>query len=179
MKKVLYILIGLILLIKPSPVKADELIAEGSALMKVADAVKDDRADRVKILTAFLGHYNSPLTEYAEVIVDSANENGIDWRLIPAISGVESTFCKSIPYGSNNCWGWSNGTYRFTDLGEAVKIISSGIKKGYYNKGLTTPETMSRVYCPPSTTWGGNVRFFMNKIDSMAYELAQSPKFYL
>src|ERR1035437_123786 len=46
---------------------------------------------RVKILTSFLKQYNSPLTPYASDFVQMADRYNLDWKLVAAISGVEST----------------------------------------------------------------------------------------
>lgn len=122
---------------------------------------------RVINLRNFLEKYNSPLAIYAEDFVKYADKNNIDYRLVPAISGVESTFGKKIPYDSYNAYGWANGDYKFESWSDSIAIVSSVLKEKYIDKGAVTVQQISRIYAPPSTTWGGNVSFFMSKIDTL------------
>lgn len=122
---------------------------------------------RVINLRNFLEKYNSPLAIYAEDIVKYADKNNIDYRLVPAISGVESTFGKKIPYDSYNAYGWANGDYKFESWSDSIATVSSVLKKNYIDRGAVTVQQISRIYAPPSTTWGSNVSFFMSKIDTL------------
>src|SRR6185436_17585531 len=77
-----------------------ELIQEGSI-----DA-------REKVLKEYLASKNSPLDKNAKDFIEAADKYHLDWKLVPAISGVESSFGKAIPNDSYNGWGWgysSNG----------------------------------------------------------------------
>lgn len=143
------------------PVIAETVpIAGHSASLMLKNAGKPDvRPDRVR---RFLVKYNSPLIPHAKLIVELADKYEIDWRLVTAISGVESTFCKAIPYNSYNCWGWRNGDHYFKNYSDALEIVSKALGNNYYKKGLKSPEAIARVYAPPSTAWARNVRFFMN-----------------
>ena len=119
MKKLLTILAFLaILTFKPDSVSADSLVAESSASLKT-EATADER---VAILENFLEGYNSPLAKYSEVFIATADKYELDWRLIPAITGVESTFGKRIPYNSFNAYGWANGVYKFTSWEESIAV---------------------------------------------------------
>src|SRR5690348_2794535 len=53
--------------------------------------------ERVTRLQAFLQTYNSPLADDAKTFVAQADRNNLDWKLVAAIAGVESTFGKEIP----------------------------------------------------------------------------------
>lgn len=117
-------------------------------------------------LSRFLKSHNSPLVPYANLFIEKAELYDLsDWKLIPAISGVESTFGKHIPKDSFNAWGWANGAYSFTSWENAIDEVTKTISQKYIARGLDTPEKMSPVYAPPSTTWAGKVRFFMKKMD--------------
>lgn len=145
----------------------ENMVAETSAhyfAVSQLPIVKQDT--RVARLKAFFEYHNSALSPHAEYIVNVADEYYIPWTLIPAISGVESTFCKHIPYNSYNCWGWRNGDHRFSDYQEAIAVISKALRTKYFDRGATTPERISPIYAPPSKTWGSKVRFFMEKIES-------------
>ena len=124
---------------------------------------------RAENLRNFLEKFNSPLAPYAQDIVASADENGLDYRLVPAISGVESTFGKNIPYDSYNAYGWANGNYNFTSWPDSIAKVSETLKSGYIDKGALTIAKIAKRYAPPSTTWGYNVKYFVSKIDTLPF----------
>src|SRR5579864_6730558 len=59
--------------------------------------INEVRDNRVEILQKFLEQYNSPLASNAETFVKEADKNKIDWKLLPSIAGVESTFAHAEP----------------------------------------------------------------------------------
>jgi len=120
---------------------------------------------RVLKLSQFLNKHNSGLVPYAEYLVKRADFYKLPWHLVAAIAGVESTFCRHIPYNSANCWGWNNGNFRFRSFGYGIETVSKTLANRYFQNGRTTPETIGPVYAPPSSTWAGKVRSFMNKIE--------------
>lgn len=147
---------------------ADTYVGEHSAELfsevQFASRVPDDRVTK---LEQFLETQKSPLAPYAKVFVLTADKYELpDWKLVPAITGVESTFGKAIPFNSYNAYGWANGECSFKNWVESIEIVTKTLKEKYVNKGLTTPETIAPVYAPPSNTWAGKVRFFMQKIDN-------------
>ncbi|MCS7092203.1 MAG: hypothetical protein NZM26_02535 [Patescibacteria group bacterium] len=123
---------------------------------------------RVIKLRNFLTKHNSPLAPYAEIFVKSADKHNIDWRLVPAITGVESSFGKRIPPNSYNAYGWANGKHKFDSWESSIEHVTKTLREKYYNKGANTIEKIGRKYAPPSNTWSKNVRFFMNQIDQDA-----------
>lgn len=123
---------------------------------------------RASIIRSYLEKYDSPLVPYADYIVEIADENEIDFRLITAIAQQESNLCKVIPPGSYNCWGWgihSAGTLGFESYEEGVRVVSEGLKKEYINKGLLIPEHIMQKYTPLSSgSWAYGVRLFMEEM---------------
>jgi len=85
------------------PVLAVESVSEQTAQLASFASILVDK--RVDTLRAFLHEYNSPLENDAVSFVREADANAIDWKLVAAIAGTESTFGKHIPYGSYNAWG--------------------------------------------------------------------------
>ena len=130
---------------------------------------KDTRAEKLNV---YLTKHNSPAVEFTEVFVQKADEYGLDWRLVAAIFGVESTFGKHVPKDSYNGWGWGIPTGAASGIGfknwdNGIDVVSKGLKEKYVDRGLDTVEKMGRVYAPPSTTWAANVKFFMNEIENV------------
>lgn len=149
----------------PSPVRAETREPDPSATLRkeIRIVKKDTRALKLR---GYLARYASPLADYADTIILKSDRYGVPWSLVVSIAGVESTFCKQIPYQSSNCWGWNNGDHVFKDYDDALEIVTRTLRYNYIDKGLATPEAMARVYAPPSNVWGWKVRYFMNQINS-------------
>ena len=151
---------------KPITVKA-ELDAGSSAVPKFAMTQPSTFDYRVYTLRKFLGRFDSPLTPYSLEFIKTADYYGIDWRMVPAISGVESTFGKAIPSNSYNAYGWVNGDYKFKSWPDSIQTVSMTLRKNYIDKGATSISRISRIYAPPSKTWGAKVEYFEGKISPL------------
>lgn len=166
-KKTCILLVFTYFILSPDPIKAGGQEAGVSAMPKFREqkAVKFDY--RVYTLRKFLNKNNSPLTPYSLEFIKLADYYGLDWRMVPAISGVESTFGKRIPQGSFNAYGWANGKYAFKSWPESIDVVSKTLKTKYIDKGAVSINRIARIYAPPSTTWGRNVKFFVAKISPL------------
>ncbi|MBI2334240.1 glucosaminidase domain-containing protein [Candidatus Daviesbacteria bacterium] len=137
---------------------------EISPSVRIQAKVLDEKA---RVLADYFKKYNSPLEYHAQDFIDAANEYDLDWKLVPAISGVESTFGKQIP-GGYNAWGWGvygNQAIYFKSWREGIFEVARGLRENYLDKGLTDPYQMNRVYAA-SPHWGKKVAFFMKDLDS-------------
>ena len=160
------ILIFLIfILASTAEVSADVSVAANSA--QLVSRTKTETDYREEILRNYLEGHNSPLSEYSGVFISLADKYNLDWRLVPAITGVESTFGKRIPFDSYNAYGWANGAYSFESWDESIEVVSSALRNKYIDRGAVSINDIARKYAPPSETWAGNVKFFMNKIEPM------------
>ncbi|NIT03813.1 hypothetical protein GTO10_02675 [Candidatus Saccharibacteria bacterium] len=128
------------------------------------------------ILKNFLEVYRSPLAAHSNLILSVSGEFGLDWRLLAAIAGAESTFCRTIPDDSHNCWGWgihSRGTLYFSSYEEGIRTVARGLKEKFLDDGLTTVEDIMTRYAPVSLENGGSwayaVNFFMNQLEHAEY----------
>lgn len=144
------------------PAFAQEKIAASSAMLEKPDVQVDKRVIK---LEKFLESYDSPLAEYADKFVEAADKYGLDWKLVPAITGVESTFGKQIPANSYNAYGWANGAFYFESWEQSIDLVSKTLKEKYIDRGLDTPYKMGPIYAPPSKAWAWKVIYFMNKLD--------------
>lgn len=143
--------------------------------IKVDSKKLDERAN---VLFDYLASYNSPLQYHAQDFVDAADQFGLDWRMLPAIAGVESTFGKNIP-GGYNAWGWGvygNQAIYFKSWRDGIFAIAKGLRENYLNRGLTDPYSINRAYAA-SPVWGGKVTYFMNNLGSLAqkYQTSNRP----
>ena len=106
---------------------------------------------RVVAMNRFLADYDSPMAKYAEVFVDSADQVGLDWRLVASISGVESAFGRLIPHNSYNAWGWKGGPggdfSMFAGWEDGISWVTNRIAVGYGTE--ISVFDMESTYCPP------------------------------
>lgn len=124
---------------------------------------------KANAVSAYLAKYNSPLQYHAQDFIDASETYALDWKMLPAIAGVESTFGKFIP-GGYNAWGWGvYGTQAiyFNSWKDAIFTIAKGLRENYLDKGLTEPYAINRVYAA-SSRWGGNVSYFMKDIEEFS-----------
>ncbi|MBI4153395.1 glucosaminidase domain-containing protein, partial [Candidatus Woesebacteria bacterium] len=154
----------IIFILSASQVSAEVPIADGSAQLRKSQPKTDYR---VGILKAYLSKHNSPLAPYAGYLVAIADKYNIDWRLVVAISGVESTFGKRIPYNSYNAYGWANGAYNFKSWEDSIELVTKTLREKYIDRGAPSIAKIARRYAPPSSTWAGKVKFFMKKIEPL------------
>ena len=161
MKKFIFLIIVIIFLISCATKVVDAQVS--SAIPKNTESKADKRADTLR---QFLAKYNSQLADSAEDFVAAADFYGLDWKMLPAIAGIESTFGKQMIQGTYNAYGWGGGTIRFESWSDGIWTISKAIKEKYMAKGATTIHKIGRIYCPPNPLWTSKVQSFMNKIEA-------------
>lgn len=125
---------------------------------------------RAKVLADYFASYNSPFQYQAQDFIDAADQFGVDWRLTPAISGVESTFGKNS-YGYN-AWGWGiygDSRLNFSSWRDGIYTVTAGLKEGYIDKGLTDPYAMNRIYAA-SPSWGWKVSYFIKDLEKFTQQ---------
>ncbi len=161
--------IFLITLLPTSSYPLDLVTAQKQPEQEVSVVDSKQLDQRALILKDYLARYDSPLENHAQDFVDAADKYSLDWKLVTAIAGVESTFGKQIP-GGYNAWGW--GVYGKQALGfkswtDGIYEVSRGLKVGYVDKGLKDPLAMNRVYAA-SPVWGFKVNFFLQDLDTFS-----------
>ncbi len=146
-------------------------IAAVPLVLGVSSTQKVEVADeRAANLRAFFRSLNSPLYDYSDYLVKTADKYNMDYRLIPVISIQESGGCVHIPENSYNCWGWGiygNIVTRFSSYEEAIDTVARGLKKEYIDKGLVTPEQIMSKYNPssPNGSWATGVTKIWSWLD--------------
>lgn len=128
--------------------------------------IKSKTDDRAKILKKFLKSRNSPMTNDADKLVKIADKYNLNWKLLPAIAGVESSYGQMIPQGSYNPYGWNNGGAYFKDWSQASEIVASGIRTRYLPTGEVTPYKIGPSYAA-NPNWANHVANYMRQIDQI------------
>lgn len=170
MAKRLAIFILILLILSTFYSSKFEVRGSGVVSNQISDEVSARQLDpEAQVLATYLAEFDSPLQYHAQDFVDAARTYNLDWKMLPAIAGVESTFGKFIP-GGYNAWGWGvygNQAIYFSSWKEAIFTIAAGLKKNYLDRGLTNPYSMNRSYAA-SPYWGGKVSYFMNDLEKYA-----------
>jgi len=91
---------------------------------------------REAILRKFFNDNHCPAERYAADFVKEADNFGLDWRLLPSLSIVESGGGKHAK--GNNPFGWANGQAAFASVGDAIHHVASfmALGKPYRGKDL-------------------------------------------
>ena len=144
----------------------------------IFNSVESAQVDRAQVLKLFLEKHNSPLAENADTFVVVADKYDLDYRLLPAISCLESACGKRLIPESYNAWGWGvygNNYIKFDNFDNGIEEVAKGIFEGYVQKGLDTPAKMAPIYTPPRPQyWLGGVRQYMGQMDEISNQIADS-----
>jgi hypothetical protein len=115
---------------------------------------------RVARLQRFLNSLHCPVSYLAEDFIHAADDNHLDWRLLPSISVIESGGGKA--YKNNNIFGWANGDYLFPTLRSSIHEVAFKLGKSplYRNRDV---EGKLRLY-NPDPSYAQNVMTVMGRI---------------
>lgn len=165
-KAVFFLLLTIPFLFPNIQVNAERKVETTASSVEVQAKKLDSRAE---ILAAYLAKFDSPLQYHSQDFIDASKTYSLDWKMLPAIAGVESTFGKQIP-GGFNAWGWGvygNQAIYFSSWREAIFTIAKGLRENYLDKGLQDPYSINAVYAA-SPYWGGRVSYFMQDLEKFA-----------
>lgn len=155
----------------PSPtVSISQNITTDTSVITTQDDT-DRVEERAAKIDAFLASYNSPLEGYGKKFVMEADKNDIDWRLLVAIAGQESTFgihaCKKA---TNSFLGYGSCKMNFKSADEAIERVSASLGGNlpstvrHYGGDKTTLQILQK-YNTVITGYQSQVIRLMKKID--------------
>lgn len=132
MKRLLWVLAIVITAIMLSPAK--------TVTIKSQNSQPDIRAE---LIDSYYHTKHMPLEGSGEKMIEAADANNIDWRLLPAISVRESSgglhACGANPFGWNSC------KTTFGNVDEAIKTVAANL-----GGNVTT----TKIYYAGKTTIG-------------------------
>jgi hypothetical protein len=175
---VIYSLISPVIMVITIALIGSSIHTENTKKQAYTDAIsysiEGKTIDRKTVLEKFFAKYKSPLKDNIDTFITVADKYNIDYRLLPAISCIESSCGKKLIPGSYNPFGWGiygNNVITFNNYDEAIETVGQGLNKHYFSKGLDTPEKIAPVYTPPAYVhWSRSVRFFMNQMGDIQSE---------
>ncbi len=117
---------------------------------------------RLKHLQKFFAKGNCPAQKYSLVFLEAADNNDLDWRLLPSISFIESTGGKAAK--NNNLFGWDSGRVGFSSPAEGIQTVGYRLAHSqlYRDKGV---DEILAVY-NPDAEYAGRVKSVMRQISS-------------
>jgi hypothetical protein len=112
---------------------------------RLGESVPPIADPRLFHLHKFFAAHNSPLEKLAPEFLVAADENDLDWRLLPSISLVESSGGKF--YRNNNVFGWDSCNQRFSSVRESIHLVAARLGNSRLYKDKDVNEILS-IYNP-------------------------------
>ncbi|MGA8029061.1 MAG: hypothetical protein WB992_18130 [Bryobacteraceae bacterium] len=154
--KQVMVVMGLIAL--PITMRLEKVAAAKPIPMKPAQPMGPD--PRTVRLKKFLSRLNCPVVYLADDFVHAADDNQLDWRLLPSISVVESGGGKA--YRNNNIFGWNNGEQLFPTVRSGLNQVAFKLGRSplYRNK-----DSVAKLHLyNPDETYADTVLSVMRRI---------------
>jgi hypothetical protein len=131
----------------------EEVVAmnEKKVVLDEQERLQKIREGKIQRILALLSKNRSPIASrgYAEQILDLTEKNNSDYRVLIALMGVESGFCRA-PYLKNgvntyNCFGYLNGVV-YSSFTDAFNNLIPKICRQYINRYGWDFENLARAY---------------------------------
>ena len=124
------------------------------AFNQVIDQKAKDLEAKANAINSYFREHSMPLEGMGLKMVQEAEKNGLDWRLIAAIATQESTggkfACKTVKF---NPFGWGSCKIGFDSYEEAIETVARNLggnepKTAHHYSGKNTKEILEK-YNPP------------------------------
>ena len=83
-------------------------------------------------LEKFFGDRECPAKAHVADFLRAADEHGLDWRLLPTLSFIESGGGRV--YRNNNIFGWQNGEKRFPSVRAGIHVVAERVANSEFYK---------------------------------------------
>lgn len=108
-----------------------------------AEALRTEHAAKID---AYYKKRGMPLEGYGAKMVEEAEKNDLDWRLLPAIAIRETTGGKFACH--KNPFGWGSCKIKFDNFNDAIETVARHLggndeNTDHYYKGKTTEEKLA------------------------------------
>jgi len=122
---------------------------------------------RAAHLERFFTAYHCPAPFHIDEYLRAADDYGLDYRLLPAVS-IRESLCGVKESDENNFWGYHPGRQSFSSVGEGIDYVSRQLAEGFYYKDKTL-EGKLYVY-NPRPKYPSEVRYIMLQIEPRPVE---------
>jgi len=106
----------------------------------VSDSTLPPGDPRSVKLEAFFKTYDCPTPLHVQAYLQAADDHDVDYRLLPAISLVEST-CGTFER-KNNRWGWASVQSGFASVPAGIDYITEQLAQNPRYKGKTVKQKL-------------------------------------
>jgi hypothetical protein len=137
-----------------------------------ADSLAPMQDQRHAKLETFFQSFGCPAPHHVKEYLGAADTYAIDYRLLPAISVLEST-C-GLYQRENNRWGWASARKGFASFRAGLEYIAHQLAEGRYYKNKTLEEKV-RMY-NPRPQYARQLDHLMLKIDAALPSLAANAR---
>lgn len=134
-----------------------EPTAQIAPVITARPAGPDPRTVRLR---RFLSKLHCPVVTLSEDFVRAADDNQLDWRLLPSIAVIESSGGKA--YRNNNVFGWRNGDQVFPSIRAGLNHVAYKLGRSPLYRSRSSLGKL-RLY-NPNEEYPGNVMAVMNRI---------------
>jgi hypothetical protein len=118
---------------------------------------------RLDSLRRFFEAEDCPAAAFSQEFLNAADENNLDWRLLPSISYIESTGGKMAR--GNNFFGWNSGKTDFTSVPEAIRTVADRLANSELYRDKNLNELL--ITYNPFEDYPGKVKRIMQRIESV------------
>jgi hypothetical protein len=121
----------------------------------------DAEDPRLERLQSFFAKLECPIQGLEEDFLDAADQNNLDWRLLPALAVIESSGGKS--YRNNNIFGWDSCRTEFPSVRTGIHVVASRLAHSrlYRDKDL---DSLLRTYNSERSDYVPLVKSIMNAV---------------
>lgn len=161
-------LTGITSISSPIVTPTQDIVTETSVITTQEDEIVLKKQGEA--IDALFEKYKSPLVGHGLKFAIEAKKNDIDWRLLPAIAGRESTFgihkCKKV---SNSVFGYGSCKINFRSIDDSIEIVSRSLggnnpNTAHHYDGKTTLQIL-RKYNSVIPNYPNEVVKIMKMID--------------
>jgi len=131
------------------------------AISELPTAVEEYKNDpRLQSLRRFFQESDCPARDLSAEFLKAADQNNLDWRLLPSISLVESGGGRDAR--NNNLFGWDGGRAMFISLRAGIHDVAARLANSKLYRDKDVDEIL-RVY-NPNANYPGVVKSVMRRI---------------
>ena len=105
--------------------------------------IETETDPRLESLDRYFSARKCPVRHLAKDFLVAADRHGLDWRLLPSLSVIESSGGKV--YRNNNIFGWANGDKRFVSVQAGIHIVAGELANSHYYRGKSLDQKL-RTY---------------------------------
>jgi hypothetical protein len=115
---------------------------------------------RLRLIQQYFADRDCPLRDSAADFLIAADQNELDWRLLPSISMIESSGGKD--YRNNNVFGWDSCREVFPSVQAGIHFVASKLAKSRLYKDKNLDQKLSTYN--PQPDYLGRVKAVMRAL---------------